>query len=117
MATNEYLDEGENLSLPVMAGTVSGGSVLVGTIAGVALTDRASSTLWGGGNPVGFATVTTEGVFWLNVVGAVANVGDPVYIVAADNTLTATAGTNKLFGVSLDTQAATGLVRVKIHQV
>lgn len=117
MATNERYRDGDHLSLPVPSGMVSGSSVKVGSIMGVTQTDRASATNFGGGNPVGFATVWTEGVFDLTVVGAIANVGDPVYIVTADNSLTATASGNTLFGYALATQAGTGVVPVKITQV
>jgi len=117
MATNERFRDGDHLSLPVPAGTVSGASVKVGSIMGVTQTNRATATEFGGGNPVGNATVWTKGVFDLNVVGAIANVGDPVYIVTADNSLTATATGNTLFGYALATQAATGVVPVKITQV
>lgn len=117
MSTNERFRDGDKLSLPVPTGTSSGASVKVGSIMGVTQTNRATASEFGGGNPVGNATVWTKGVFDLNVVGAVANVGDPVYIVSADNTLTTTASGNTLFGYALATQAATGVVPVKITQV
>jgi len=117
MAKNMVLEEGDNLSLPVLAGTITGGSVKVGSIMGVALTNIATATDWAGGNPIGNATVTTDGVFAINVVGAIAAVGTPVYIVSADNTLTATVGANTLFGFALATQAGTGILPIKISQV
>jgi len=117
MAKNMVLEEGDNLALPVLAGTVTGGSVKVGSLVGVALTNIATATDWAGGNILGNATVATEGVFNLNVVGAVAAVGQPVYIVTADNTLTATVGANTLFGFALATQAGTGIIPIKISQV
>jgi predicted RecA/RadA family phage recombinase len=117
MAVNQVFEEGDNLSLPVLAGTIIGGSVKVGSLMGVALTNIATATDWAGGNIVGNATVATEGVFKFSVVGAVAAVGQPVYIVSADNTLTATVGANTLFGYALATQAGTGIIPVKISQV
>lgn len=117
MATNMVFAKGDNLALPVPALTVSGASVKVGSLVGVCLTNVASATDWAGGNAVGSATVATRGVFKLNVVGALASVGLPVYIVTADNTLTATVGSNTLFGYALATQAGTGIVPVKISQV
>lgn len=117
MATNEVLREGDALSLPVPSATVSGSPVLVGSLVGVAQTDCASATAFGGGNPVGSATVWCEGVFKLNVVGAT-TIGLPVYVIAANpNTLTVTASGNTLFGYALAVQAATGIVPVLIHQV
>ena len=116
MATNERYRDGDKLSLPVPSGMTSGSPVKVGSIVGVTQTDRASSTNFGGGNPVGFATVWTKGVHDLSVTGAIANVGDPVYI-DASNALTATATGNTLFGYALATQAGTGVVPVKISQV
>lgn len=117
MATNEVYDEGDDLSLPVPSATVAGSPVLVGSLVGVAQTDCASATNWGGGNPVGSATVKTEGVHKFNVVGAT-TVGLAVYVVAANpNTLTVTVGSNVLFGYALAAQAGTGIVPVKIAQV
>ena len=74
MARNEYLNEAENLYLPVIAGTVSGGPVIVGMLPGVALTNRDAS---------GNAVVTTEGAYNVSVTGAIANIGLPVYITSA----------------------------------
>lgn len=117
MATNEVFDRGFNLSLPVPAGTTSGSPVKVGSLMGVCLTDRATATTFGGGNAVGNASVTTVGVHRLSVTGAVANVGDPVYI-DASNALSTTAAGNTLFGYALATKAAgAAVVPVKISQV
>jgi len=117
MAVNEVYNDADSLSLPVLAGTLTGGSVKVGALMGVALTNRATATDIGGGNAIGNATVALKGVYRFNVVGAIAGVGDPVYIVAADNTLTATVTGNTLFGFAVATQAATGIIPVRISQV
>lgn len=116
MAKNMVFECGHNLSLPVPALTVSGAPVKVGAIVGVCLTNVASATDNGGGNAIGNATVATRGVYSLNVVGAL-TVGQLVYIVAADNTLTATVGVNTIFGAAIAAQAATGIVPVKISAV
>lgn len=118
MALNERFRNGDALSLPVPASTPSGSPVKVGSIMGVTQTSRATASEFGGGNPVGNATVWTKGVFDVSVTGAITNVGDPVYIVTADNTLTATAAGNTLFGYALATKGApAGVIPVKITQV
>src|SRR6266542_986276 len=94
MAKNEYLHDGDNLSLPVIAGTVSGGPVIVGMIPGVALTDRAAD---------GTATVRTKGAWTVTVTaaGSVA-IGAPVYITSATYALTDASGVGKqLYGHAL----------------
>lgn len=117
MATNEVLREGDALSLPVPASTVAGSPVLVGSIIGVAQTDRASSTNFGGGNPVNYATVWCEGVHKFNVVGAT-TIGLKVYVVqGTPATLTATAGSNALFGYALAAQSTDGIIPVRIAQI
>lgn len=106
MATNEVYREGDNLSLPVAEGVLSGAPVQVGSLMGVALTDRDAD---------GYATVRLKGVFDLEVTGAVVAVGDPVYIAAGALNVT---NTNPLFGHALATKgAAAGVVAVRIAQV
>lgn len=110
MATNIIFEEGDSITLPVPAGTLSGEPVLVGSLPGVALTSRDDTT--------GTATVRLEGVALLNVAGAITNVGDPVYIVTADRSLTATATGNTVFGYALDSKATgTAPIRVRIAEV
>ena len=107
MATNVKFAEGNNLSLPVSAGTKSGAPVRVGSLNGVCMTDEG-----GGGNPAGSASVQLEGVFLLTVTGAITNVGDPVYIAAG--ALNAT-NTNPLFGHALASKGATaGVIPVRV---
>lgn len=104
MATNVVFNEGDNLSLPVIAGTKSGDPVLVSGdltsgVTGVAMTDRGA-----GGNAAGNASVQRKGVFEVSVTGAVTVVGAPVYITAA-NVVNVT-NTNVLFGYALETKGA-----------
>lgn len=101
MATNELFRDGDTLNLPVPAGTTSGDPVKVGSLVGVALTDRGA-----GGNSSTYATVKRKGVFQLGVSGAISAIGDPIYFVAADSTLTGTATGNTLYGYALKSKGA-----------
>ena len=116
MAKNEHLRHANHISLPVPAGTLAGAPVRVGILNGVAQTNRASSTDWAGGNAVGEATVWLDGSHHLDVVGAVANIGDPVYITAEGLTATAPETGPVVFGAALATQASDGTIPVKIIQ-
>jgi predicted RecA/RadA family phage recombinase len=109
MAKNQVYDEGENLKLPVIAGTVSGGAVIVGMIPGVALTTR---------DIAGNAMVTTEGVYNLTVTGAIASVGLPVYITSATYALVVAPGAGiQLFGHAFAAKGAgAGVIPVRIAQ-
>lgn len=107
---NQFKGAGDKLttrSLPVPADTESGDPVKVGSLVGVALTDRATADNWGGGNPEGFATVALDGAWDLTVTGALASAGTPVYITSG-GTLTATATSNTLFGHSVPGVTADG---------
>lgn len=102
-------------TLPVADGTDSGDPVKVGGLIGVAQTSR---------NAAGNATIALDGAHDLTVVGALAGAGTPVYIVAADNTLTATVGSNTLFGHTIPGVTAdgskgsgSGLVTVELTKV
>lgn len=120
MATNEVFDEGDVLSLPVPAGTKSGDPVKVGSLIGVAQTDRADSAngVFGGGNADGNASVDTDGVHRLNVTEAVANIGDPVYFVTGQTGLVSASAGNTLFGYALALKGAgAGVIPVKLTQV
>ncbi|MFJ2298151.1 capsid cement protein [Oerskovia paurometabola] len=102
MAKNEVFRDADHLTLPVVTGTKSGDPVLVGSIVGVAQTDRDAD---------GTATVWRKGGHDFTVTGAITAVGQPVYIAAAatgtrQTGLTATAGTDVLFGYALATKAA-----------
>lgn len=109
MATNEAFHDGISLYLPVIAGTVSGGAVIVGMIVGVAETSR---------DAAGFATVRTAGVFSVSVTGALATVGLPVYITSATYALVVASGAGiQLFGHNIDTKGAgAGIIRVRLAQ-
>jgi predicted RecA/RadA family phage recombinase len=109
MAKNRVLADGRRLYLPVIAGVVSGGPVIVGMIPGVALTDR---------DAAGNATVATEGVFNLSVTGAIASVGLPVHITSATGALVVAAGVGiQVFGHALATKGAgAAVIAVRIAQ-
>lgn len=116
---NERLHEGNRLSLPVPAGTLSSAPVLVFGIPGVTATKEGE-----GGNIAGRATVWTEGVFDVAVPDAVTAEGTLVFITAA-NALTTTATGNTLFGRTVadaDGNGATkaagaGIVHVRLAKV
>lgn len=108
---NEILNEIDTLSLPVPAGTKSGDPVMVGSFVGVAATDRADSTVVtyplnrGGGNPDGYASVVidNERAFIVDVEGAIAGPGEPVYITGTGPfTLSTTnGGSDTVFGYTI----------------
>jgi predicted RecA/RadA family phage recombinase len=86
-------------TLPVIAGTVSGGPVIVGMLPGVALTDRDAS---------GNAVVELGEAFDVSVTaaGSVA-IGAPIYITSTTYALTDAAGAGKqLFGHALQTKSS-----------
>lgn len=109
MAKNRRFADGKQLTLPVIAGVVSGGPVIVGMIPGVALTSR---------DAAGNATVATEGVFDVSVTGAIASVGLPVYITSATGALGVAPGVGiQLFGHALATKAAgASIIPVRLAQ-
>ena len=93
---NERLHDGNRISAPVPTGTLSGAPVLLFTaIPGVAATKEAE-----GGNPVGRATVWTQGVYDVAVPEVITAEGTRVFITAA-NALTTVATANTLFGYTL----------------
>lgn len=112
MATNEVFRDADHITLPVVTGTVSGDAVKVGSLVGVAQTDRDTD---------GTATVWRKGAFNLPVDAAI-TVGAPVYIdgdagTTRVTTLTATATDNTLFGYALTALTAAGVATVAIAQV
>lgn len=113
MAKNEHLRHANHISLPVDAGTKAGDPVRVGILNGVAQTNRATTDDWAGGNAEGNASVWLDGSYHLPVTGAVANVGDPVYL-NAGKLQAAKAGV--VFGAALATQSGDGTIPVKIIQ-
>lgn len=115
MTSRQIFADGDNLSLPVPSGLVSGDAVRVGGLNGVLVTDRTpdSQTITDtagpvtpGGNPAGYASVKLSGVReFAGIAFAISNIGDPVYITAA-NALTATASGNSVYGHALSTKSA-----------
>lgn len=120
MATNEVFRNADHLTLPVVAGTVSGDPVIVGALAGVAQTNRETGEV--------DATVWLTGAYKLTVDGATA-VGQKVYYVGdgtTRNTILTTAadsgGTtpvpNTLFGHALETKtAAAAVITVRVARI
>ncbi|MFT4227075.1 DUF2190 family protein [Micropruina sp.] len=120
MAVNETYRQANRLSLPVPAGKKSGDPVRIGGLNGVLQTDRAAVTVspvntdgttnpaynYGGGNPDGNATVWLEGAHDFTVAFAVANIGDPVYILADGTALSDEVPDNHLYGHALTTKPA-----------
>jgi predicted RecA/RadA family phage recombinase len=109
MAKNRKFEHGQNLSVAVIAGTVSGGPVIAGMLPGVALTDRradgtASCEL---GDGVYTLTVTASG----NIT-----IGQPIYITSATNALTDAAGAGKqLFGHAVSTSTGAGAKSIDVR--
>lgn len=89
---NERLHDGDKISLPVPAGTLSGAPVLAAGFIGVTATKVGE-----GGNIATRASVWRTGEFTLPITDAVSTEGTPIYITAA-NVLTTTAGSDRLFG-------------------
>jgi predicted RecA/RadA family phage recombinase len=109
MAKNRKYEHGQNLTVPVIAGTVSGGPVIVGMLPGVALTTRdangnASCELGDGTYTV---TVTAAGNITL---------GQPIYITSATYALTDASGAGKqLFGHALSTSTGAGAKSIDVR--
>jgi len=127
MATNEIFRDGDNLSLPVPTGTLSGTPLRIGALNCVATTDEGSVVrtpapgYWqqpsgGIGNAAGYASVRCSGSWSVPVTGAL-TLGQLVYI-KADGTLTATSTGNKVWGKALRASGTgTSNVIVKIVDV
>lgn len=107
MAKNQRHPNGIHISVPVPDGVKSGEPVQIGLIRGVAIIDKVTKT--------GEATVWLDGSWDIPVAGAVASVGDPVYI-KADRSLTATATGNAFWGVSLATKG-TGTAPLEVRPI
>lgn len=89
---NERLHDGDKISLPVPAGTLSGAPVLAAGFIGVTATARGE-----GGNIPTRASVWRSGEFTLPITDAVSAEGTLIYITSA-NALTTTSTSNTLFG-------------------
>jgi predicted RecA/RadA family phage recombinase len=109
MAKNRKFESGDSLSVPVIAGTVSGGPVIVGMLPGVALVDRRGD---------GTASCRFgEGVY-TQTVTATANItlGQPIYITSATYALTDAAGAGKqLYGHAVSTSTGAGSKSIDIR--
>lgn len=102
MATNEVLEDADNIYITVPSGTVSGDPVAAGQITGVAQIDRQAD---------GKATITRKGMHKLSVKGidgsgdsAVAE-GDIIYHTVADTPPLSKKATGKRFGYAGPGQA------------
>jgi predicted RecA/RadA family phage recombinase len=108
MATNIIFDDGDQLSVTVLAGTASGDPVVFGNQPGVALTD-----IGDGGNAAGKASVKFSGVVLLELAGAAEE--DAVYISTSDYSLSLTDDASSVFyGVCINDADADDMVRVRI---
>ncbi|ASX99253.1 hypothetical protein SEA_MOLIVIA_29 [Arthrobacter phage Molivia] len=119
MATNEVFRDSQWVSLPVPQTIKSGDPVRVGVLNAVAQTDAGvagpPAVPGGVGNGTGYASVALTGAWRVTVVGAL-TVGQLVYI-KTDNTLTATATGNKVFGAAIFAKGAgTGPATVRLIQ-
>lgn len=113
MAKNEVFRDADHLSLPVPDGTVAGTPVIVGSIVGITETAEGA-----GGNADNYATVWRKGSHRVPVTGAITAIGQPVYIPAAGGALTATVGTNVLWGYALELKGAgTATIHVALAKV
>ena len=105
---NEYMRPATELSLPVVAGTVSGDPVRVGVVNGVAATDRDA-----GGNPAGSATVVTDArSYEYEVAGAIAGPFTPVFLTAragATAPVLSVTGTGAPWGYTVPKVGETGV--------
>ena len=108
MAKNEVYATGNEVSLPVIAGTVSGSPVIVGMLPGVAITTRDAN-----GNA---SCKIGVGVANVSVTGAIASVGLPVYITSATYALVVAPGVGiQLYGHALATKGAgAGTIPVRV---
>src|SRR4051812_26030166 len=108
MAKNRVYEDGEALSVPVIAGTVSGSPVIVGMLPGVAITNRDSN-----GNA---SCKLGDGVWNVSVTGAIASVGLPVYITSATYALVVAPGAGiQLYGHAMATKGAgAGTIAVRV---
>lgn len=104
---NEYMRPATELSLPVVAGTISGDPVRVGAVNGVAATNRGE-----GGNPSGNASVVTDArSYTYEVGGAIAGPFTPVYLTARSGgtaPVLSTTGTGAPWGYTVPKVGDTG---------
>lgn len=113
MKNQVYANNIPGISLPVPAGTKTGDPVKVGSIVGVAATDVAvampatptadSVAANSSGNPVGYASVLTDGGYLLTVAGAITAPGTPVYVTGTGPFVLSVTngGTDTVFGYTV----------------
>lgn len=113
MAGNRVFEEGRQLSFAVASTVSSGDPVAIGSMTGVALTDYNAST--------GKATVDLGGVYDLSVKGvnnagasAIA-IGDPIYLVAADNPVLSKKTVGVFFGYALEAVDADATATIRVR--
>ena len=115
MAKNQVYSEALHIPLPVPSGTKSGDPVVVGSLVGVAITDRETGETE--------VAVWRNGAWDLAVDGAVTEVGTPLYIVADGTRQTQLvvaepAADGVVFGYALATKsAAVATIPVAVAQV
>lgn len=111
MSKVEKFFDGDNLTLPVISGTVSGSPVIVGMLVGVAETSRDAN---------GNAEVKLgKGVHTLPVTatGAI-NIGQTIYITSATYALTDTSGAGKqAYGHAVSASTGTGTKQIDIRVI
>lgn len=106
---NLVFERGDEIQLPVIAGTLSGSPVIVGMLVGVAKTDRdangnASVKV---GNGVATLTVTATG----NIT-----IGQPIFITSTTYALTDAAGAGKqVFGHAVSASSGSGSKSIKVR--
>lgn len=109
MAKNVIFADGDQLEIPVIAGTISGDPVVLGNfLPGIALTDRDAD---------GNASCKFSGVVDVEIVAAAAGaVGAPVYITTATYELTLAALAGKVtYGVLLEAIAGASTVTRRVR--
>lgn len=107
MAKNGKYSNALHISLPAPYDVLSGAPVRVGSVCGVAQIDAKA------GEPV---TIHLDRSWDVQVTGAIATPGLPVYITAA-GALNITAAGNYLFGIALSTKAAAGIGTVEVAPI
>lgn len=128
VAVNEIFKDGDNLSAPITGTVLAGTPLRLGIINAVSQTDSGgavdatnktfdvSQPTGGIGNKASHTSVKLTGVWRVQVAGALAGFGTPVYI-KADGTLTATATGAFLWGAAIRAKGTgTGDALVKILQ-
>lgn len=107
MAKNQRYTNAKHIELTAPYDVVSGAPVRVGSICGVAVTAAKAGER---------VTVWLDGSYDVQVTGAVATEGAPVYITAA-GALNTTATGNYRFGTSLTTKAGAPIGTVEVAPI